>query len=662
MKRQTFGVLRIAELLFATMAFVALAPLANGSARQTEGASYPPSRSLSRELTAEARLAGTSGSRRGAEFVARVLKEAGWEVEVDPRQVMLSLPRRLAIAGFASAEARRPLFERRRSFDPDALPPGDVPPFNAWSRSGKLRAPVIDVGRGLRADFERLLEMGLDPDGCIALARYGGSYRGVKARLAEEFGCVGLLLFSDPEGDGDGAGTVWPAGPWKPDWAVQRGSIAPMARAPGDPSTPGWASPGEEGEVPRLSAEELAEALPKILCLPIPVREARELLSGLGRMSLGREASADKDQAHAALGPGPVEVELEIDQPRQLRRILNIHARLAGEGDLLVIAGNHRDAWVRGAHDAGSGTVALLRAAQRLGARARTGWRPKETLQLSFWDAEEQGLIGSTEWAEDHEQELRERCIAYINGDSVVSGAEFRGASGSPGLLGILRRALEDTPVLGDAGAKYKNLWQAWRAHLGDTPPSLGLAGSGSDYTVFLHHLGLPVLDITFAGSSGGQYHTSFDDFALVDRFIDPDWIGHETAGAFFAALLVRCAEAGFASFDEGEAAGSMARLVEANADWLGPLHAQALARAFDKLAADGRVRAGENRFYMQLEARDGLSGRSWFKNRLWAPGLETGYSSEALPSLRRAAQVSSAALAAETESLLRALHRLAGE
>ncbi|MCB9913563.1 MAG: M28 family peptidase [Planctomycetes bacterium] len=618
----------------------------------------PPSRELLRGLTARTRLAGTSGSWWGARYVQGVLEEAGWTVELDPREVLLSLPRALELQAFEDDQADAPFLATRHTWDPNAAPPRDLPPFNAWSASGTADAPLVDVGRGLRRDFERLRELGVDVRGCVAIARYGGSYRGVKARLAQEYGCAGLLLFSDPADDGAAKGAVWPDGPWKPDWAAQRGSISPLAKAPGDPSTPGWPSPAPGVAAPRLAQAELDAALPRLPCMPVPARDALALLARLDEVTVvGDDGTTHPER----LGPGPVHVRLTVDAPRELRTIVNVHARLAGAGDLVVVAGNHRDAWVRGAHDAGGGTVALLRAAQRLGERAATGWRPAQTLQLSFWDAEESGLVGSTEWAEGEAQALQERCIAYVNADTAVSGAQFRGASGTPGLLATLEAALAATPVLGArADGAPANLLDDWRAALGDARPALGLPGSGSDYTVFLHHLGVPVLDVGFTGSGGGQYHTAFDDFAVVDRFLDPQWLGHETAGLFVANLLVELAERGFASFDEAQAARRLAEVARGEAAWLGEAESARLAQAFEAVAAAPRVRAGSARFYQRLAARDGLEGRRWFKNRLWAPGLDTGYASETFPSLRRALEEGPAALAAELDSLVAALDALA--
>ncbi|MDP6954858.1 MAG: M28 family peptidase [Planctomycetota bacterium] len=648
--------------------------VACGLALQAFPQGEPPARGLALDLTGTARLAGTSGSAWGARHLSRVLRAAGWEVEIESREVLLSLPRRLELAAFGDGETDAPFLTRIDRFDPDAIPPGDVPPFNAWSASGEVRARLVDVGRGLRGDYERLQQAGVDVRGCIALARYGGSYRGVKLDLATGFGCVGLLLFSDPA---ENHGASWPAGPFKPSWAVQRGSVSPMGRSPGDPSTPGFASPlcaarpggttqsmvssGEQadeaawcGEGPadsgpssraRLSPREVDRVLPTLPCLPVGWGTALEL----------------KEQLENGVGPGPAQVFLSIDQPRDLRVIHNVIARLPGSApggkaaSGVILAGNHRDAWVRGAQDAGSGTVSLLRAAQRLGERYASGWRPARTIQMCFWDGEESGLIGSTEWAEGHADWVRENALVYINCDAVVSGFEFN-ASGSPGLLGSLRTSLEAVQQPdGD------NLWDRWSR---DGEPELGLPGSGSDFAVFLHHLSVPVLDIHFGGNQGGQYHTLFDDFTQMDRHLDPGWVGHELAGLFLATLLADYAERGAGLFDEAEAAADMAERARGCGQWLGEEQALELASAFDGLAqaargggppppVPGRAAAP---FLAELALEAGLAGRPWFVNRLWTPGLETGYSAETFPSLRNAVRRDT--VAAELADLIEALER----
>lgn len=614
----------------------------------------PRARELHRALTAQPRLAGTSGSLWGARTVARVLTAAGWQVEVETRQVLLSLPRRLALEAFEERGVRRAFLSRRWRFDPDAKPPGDLPPFNAWTASGEVRAPLVDVGRGLRADYERLAAAGVEVRGAIAFARYGGAYRGVKVSLAAEHGCVGVLLVNDPADDGAAKGPVWPAGPWKPAQEVQRGSILPLAAAPGDPSTPGWPSPrlGEQAE--RLAGEALRARLPRLLCLPVPWSLAGELRARLAPRVL------EPGGEELPVGPGPLEVRLAIDAPIELRAIRNVIATLRGASEDFVLAGNHRDAWVRGGVDAGSGTVTLLRAAERLGERARAGWAPAATIRLAFWDAEESGLIGSTEWGEAHADELVRHLIAYVNCDAVVGGPQFHGASGTPGLRALLEEAASRVPSASGAGT----LLEEWSRAADESGRRLDLPGSGSDHAVFLHHLGLPVLDIGFRGRPGGEYHTAFDDHPYVDRFRDPTWQAHETAGRLVAELLALAAERAAAAFDERAAARRYAALAREQTPWLGAERAGRLAAAFERLAAAaaGAPALGEGRLLRRLAAPEGLPGRPWFRNRLWAPGVESGYGAETFPTLRQAAGQGEEALEAELADLVGAIDALADE
>ncbi len=626
----------------------------------------PPSRALLLELTRSSRLAGTCGSRTAAEFVARELERAGFTAEIDEREVLLGLPRSIEIEILRSAADPQPLASRHETFDPDAVPPLDVPKCLGWSKSGTARGPAVDAGYGTEADYRRLEAAGIDLHGTIALARYGRCYRGIKVELGAKHGCAAVLLFSDPADDGAAKGAVWPEGPWKPDWDAQRGSVSPMGRAPGDPSTPGWASPHPgDAHARRLTPSEWDAGLPTIPCTAIGAREAQLVLASLATRTLQDDKGASTTRA---VGPGPVAVRLSIEQPRELRTIRNVIGRLAGSDERTVIAGNHRDAWVRGANDAGSGTVALLRAAQILGARAKAGWKPKNTITLGFWDAEEWGLIGSTEWGEANGAWLATHTLAYINADTAVSGQEFHGLSGTPGLLGVVRAVCERTaPIAAPEGAT--NLWEEWKARA-KGEPAFDLPGSGSDFAVFLHHLSLPVLDFGLGGAHGGQYHTTFDDFACVERFIDPGFRGHELAGTFLADLLSEIAERGTQCFDASEAAQSFAALARAagteakdGTSWLGQERAARLAGAFDELAAAlGTPAARGRNLYPALAAPEGVPQRAWYKNRLWAPALENGYASETFPTLRAAARVDAAALDRELEALIAAVHTLLPE
>ena len=620
----------------------------------------PPSRALLLELTRSSRLAGTSGSKTGADFVAGVLKQAGFEVEIDEREVLLGLPRSIALTLYGGPAETQPLAEHHESFDPDAVPPLDIPKSLGWAKSGSARGPVVDAGYGTRADFERLKQAGVELRGTVALVRYGRCYRGVKVDLAAQYGCSAALLFSDPSDDGATKGPVWPAGPWKPDWDAQRGSIAPIGSVPGDPSTPGWASPRPgEKSARRLSPAEYEAQLPQIPAIPIGARDAALLASKLATRTIKDEKGASVARP---IGPGPALAQLVLEQPRDLRTIRSVTGRLAGLDEDTVLAGAHRDAWVRGANDDGSGTVVLLRTAQLLAERTRSGWKPRNSIQLAFWDAEEWGMIGSTEWGEARGAWLGTHLLAYVNCDTTVSGLEFGGFSGTPGMLAVARAVAERHPSVAHLEGAA-NLWEEWKLRA-KGEPDLGLPGSGSDFAVFLHHLSLPVLDFGFGGAHGGQYHTTFDDFTCVERFIDPGFVGHEAAAQVCADLLGELAERGRGSFDAAEAARTLAAVArkagtetrEGEA-WLGSERAEKLAGAFDELARvlqDSPARA--RNLYPALAAPAGLPGRTWFKNRLWAPDLENGYASESFPTLRLAAKTSPAALEAELAILVAAV------
>ncbi len=620
--------------------------------------SEPRSRTLARELSASTRLAGTCGTLWGAELTAREFERAGFSVELESHEVELSYPRRISLEIFADHAADHehgaPISARLERFDPDALPPGDVPLYNAWAKSGDVRGAVVDAGFALRADFERLKSLGVDVHGKVVIARYGKAYRGCKVELAAEFGAAAVLLFTDPSEDGAAKGDVWPKGPWKPDTDAQRGSILSIAHDPGDPSTPGTPSPkpGERGE--RLTGAALESVLPTIPCIPIGAREAKSILERLAKVG-------EKDES---IGPGPAEVRLVLDEPRELRTIVDVIATLRGASEDCVIAGAHRDAWVRGMDDDGAGVVTLIRAAEHLGQRAKSGWKPKNTIRIALWDAEEFGLIGSTEYGEAHADELKRHALLYINSDSGCGGFEVH-AGGTPGLLGLVQRTLED--IDDPSSEEPRNLWQQLSLKAPNGRPALGFPGSGSDFAVFLHHLSIPVLDVGFGGTSGGQYHTRFDDFEIVDRFLDPGWAAHELAGSTLAELLGRAADEGASLFDEAEAANTMAAMVRAAATeggehpWLGHDRGERLARAFDDFAQKITIQPKPStHFYADLAAQKGLPNRAWFVNRLWAPGVETGYSSETLPELRLASARGDNELDRALSSLIAAVEALA--
>lgn len=356
-------------------------------------------------------------------------------------------------------------------------------------------------------------------------------------------------------------------------------------------------------------------------------------------------ATPDGKTTMRTVGPGPAQAHVLLDQPRDMRTIRSVIATLPGESANCVIAGAHRDAWVRGANDDGSGVVAMIRAAQRLSERVKAGWKPANSIIIALWDAEEFGMIGSTEWAEAHAVWLKANCFAYVNSDTGVSGTHFRGASGTPGMLGVLRAALERVPAA-EAGADGapRTLWDDWLASLkSGEEPAIEPAGSGSDFAVFLHHLNRPVVDVSLSGNRGGQYHTTFDDFAFVERYLDPGFVGHELCGRLLDELLAEMADKGWASFDAFEAALALSKIAKNPRNlmrtgdkkpWLGIEQAYEISKAFEDVAGICRD-APHTTLYELLAFDDGIPGREWYTNPVWAPGLEDGYGSEFFPVLR---------------------------
>jgi N-acetylated-alpha-linked acidic dipeptidase len=416
-----------------------------------------------------------------------------------------------------------------------------------------------------------------------------------------------------------------------------------------------------------LSQAELEDALPKIPCTPIGWAEAEMIQAHL---QLRDMMGAEGHDVQTPIGPGPALVHLVVDQPRDLRTIRNVIATLPGASEDCVIAGAHRDAWVRGANDDGSGVVCMIRAAQRLAEKVKSGWKPANTIMIALWDAEEFGMIGSTEWAEAHADMITQHCFAYVNSDTGCSGTHFRGASGTPGLLRVLKTALERVPTPEPRkDGEPKNLWEDWGTALKPGEPTeIEPAGSGSDFVAFLHHLSRPVVDISLSGNRGGQYHTSFDDFAMVERYLDPGFVGHEMCGQLIAELLLELdAQGPRKSFDSHEAMAALAALARKtgtlkdpgeSTPWLGGVRAERIARALEQMGnsvtldpsrpsemgdptSNTLVPHGmpELRCYEELALDGGIAGRSWFRNPIWTPGLEDGYGSEYFPELRAAAK-----------------------
>ncbi len=410
-----------------------------------------------RILTQAPHMAGTPEDKATADYVAQKFRDAGLETEIVEYRVWMNYPAEVSVDVTAPAGVTMHGPARERvSADPYQDDPRVVMPFNSMSPSGDVEAEVVYANYGTPDDFQKLEQMKIDVRGKLILVRYGQNFRGVKAFVAQEHGAAGVLIYSDPADDGWRHGDKYPQGPWRPDTGVQRGSIGYMFQFPGDPTTPGIASLPSLPDSKRTPPEQSAQ-LPKIPTTPISYADAWPILEHLGGPDSPRDWQGSLPFTYH-VGPGPVTVKMHLKQDYQLRTIWDVIGRIRGSqlADELVVAGNHRDAWVYGAVDPNSGTAAMLESIHGIGELLKSGWKPKRTIIFGSWDAEEEGLIGSTEWGEQHEAELA-NAVAYFNMDVAVSGSKF-GASSVPTLKQFLREVTKVVP-----GPKGGMLYDDWR-------------------------------------------------------------------------------------------------------------------------------------------------------------------------------------------------------
>ncbi|HKP38972.1 MAG TPA: M28 family metallopeptidase, partial [Pyrinomonadaceae bacterium] len=523
--------------------------------------------------------------------------------------------------------------------------------------------------------------------GKIAIARYGNSFRGVKAKVAEDNGAVALIIYSDPADDGYTQGDVYPKGPWRPESAAQRGSVQYLFIHPGDPLTPGTpAIPG----TPRLRKEE-ATNLPHIPVQPISYGDARRLLQPLrGPLRPNDGFQGGLPFPYHVGGTNDVRVHLKTNIEFVTKTIWNVITRIDGavEKDRWVVLGNHRDAWVFGAVDPNSGTTAMIELGRALGQLIKSGWKPRRSIVLGSWDAEEQGLIGSTEWVEENAAELKEKAVAYLNMDAAVSGPYF-GAASVPSLWKLTYAAARDVR---DPKTR-KSVYEAWRDRAWETTaqsnrydangnekpapaPRIGALGSGSDYTPFLQHLGIPSLDMGFGGDYG-VYHSAYDSFYWMAHFGDPTFQYHVAAAQIWGTVTLRLADSSALPFDYTDYANQLRDFVNetarlANQKKFASFDARPLMKAADdfhdeaekthkrRIELEGQEPSQQSAERLRrindaliqterafIDAR-GLRGRSWFRHQIYAPGFYTGYAALPLPDLRQAIEDGRAADAAE--------------
>ena len=620
-------------------------------------------------LTSAPHLAGTEASRSIAEHLRDKLRSYGFDSEIAAYKVWLPMPVKLELEmtepeKMALARPEEPIAEDAATNDPRA-----VPGMHGYSAPGDVTAPVVYVNYGLPDDYNKLAEIGVKVEGKIALARYGNSYRGVKVLVAEEHKCAALILYSDPADDGYVQGDPVPKGPWRPMSGIQRGSVLYIFRYPGDPLSPGKPMTDSRAS----TAVEGAFSLPRIPSLPISAKDAQELLSRLDgpRVPKGWQGGMPFTY-HTGPGRAVAHLQVEMDAQNPVRTLYDVIGKLRGKtDDEWVVAGNHHDAWVRGAVDPGSGTASMLEAARSLGTLAKDGWKPRRTIVVCFWDGEEFGLLGSTAWVEDHETELKRKAAVYVNVDMGVAGPNF-GGSGTPSLAQVVRDAAREVKDPKTGGSVFE-AWQHQRKEKGgraeaapevmktEAAPEMGVLGSGSDYTPFFQHEGIPSLDMGFAGEYG-VYHSMYDDFFWMKHFGDPNFVYHAAMGRIAGLTTLRMAEADVLPFDYvayANAVENAEKQLEAAAKTQGaPLEFGGLRAAVAgmKDAATNAQRAAEaasvngceraacerlNRALVEVEqallAPGGLGGRPWYRHTIYAPGTYTGYAAVVLPGVREA-------------------------
>ena len=627
-------------------------------------------RATDQKLSSQPHLAGTLASKQTAEWILAQLRQYGLDANIETFEALLPTPQERVLEMTAPTHFRAKLQEPMVAADPDSANPDIVPPYNAYSGDGDVTAPLVYANYGLPADYDTLKERGIDVRGKIVIVRYGEAFRGVKPRVAYEHGAVGCIIYSDPRDDGYYQGDSFPKGPYRPADGVQRGSVLDLGVEPGDPLSPGWASePGSK----RLSVAE-ATTIQQIPVLPISYADATPLLSALdGPVAPAAWRGALPFTYH--LGPGAT-VHLKVTMNNATRPLYNVIARIPGSEfpDEWILFGNHHDAWVDGADDPLSGAASLLETARTLAELARKGWKPKRTVMFAFWDGEEFGLVGSTEWMEKHADELNKKLAIYINSDSTGKGT--LSAGGSPALEDAMKDVLREVrdPASG------KSLLDEYLAKIAKSKPKeqaefhLAPLGSGSDFTPFLQHLGVASLNIGFDNESGGGvYHSAYDDFYWYSRFEDTDFAYGRALSQMTSTLGVRLADAPLLPFEFTRLATSVttwlneishlktkdkmnfdavtkadAKLAQAATE-LSKARDHAAAKLAgapaDKLAAIDLLLMDSER---DLTLDPGLPGRAWYRNRIYAPGRYTGYAVKTLPGIREAVEADKPAEAAE--------------
>lgn len=652
-----------------------------------------------KRLSARPHYLGSPYNRDNARFIADKFKSWGYKTEIEEFEVLFPTPKTRIVEMTAPEKFTLKLNEPALKEDATSSQQKEqLPTYNAYSIDGDVRGPLVYVNYGTPADYEELDRRGIDVKGKIVISRYGGSWRGIKPKVAAERGAIGCLIYSDPRNDGFYQGDVYPKGAWRSENGVQRGSVMDMPLFPGDPLTKGVGATKNAKRIDRRDAPTLT----KIPVLPISYADALPLLRNL-------DGAVVPDAWRGGLpvtyhfGGGTPTVRMKLEFNWEMKAIYNVVAKMQGSErpDQWIIRGNHHDAWVNGASDPISGMVAEMEEARAIAELAKTGWKPKRTIVYAAWDAEEQGLIGSTEWVEANADELRKKAAVYINTDS--NGRGFLGMAGSHTLEKFINEVGRD---IADPQTRM-SVWERARAQqivTGSAPQRaeatsradlrIGALGSGSDYTPFLQHLGIASLNIGFGGESGGgSYHSIYDSFDHYTRFGDPGFAYGVALAKVGGHAVLRLANADalpfeFTNFADtvGQYVNEVTRLTDTMREDTKTMNQmissgmwQAVQDPKENLATPAlkddvpqidfeplrsslnRLRESANYYQRASSGRqpsaaaqktldeilykteraltrtEGLPRRDWFRHQIYAPGFYTGYGVKTLPGVREA-------------------------
>lgn len=647
-------------------------------------------------LAARPHHVGSLYGKQNAEFMLRLFRSWGYDAQIEEFHVLFPTPKTRILEMTAPEKFTAKLEEPALKEDATSNQKDEqLPTYNAYSIDGDVTGQLVYVNYGVPRDYDELERRGIDVKGKIVIARYGGSWRGIKPKVAAERGAIGCLIYSDPRDDGYYQGDVYPKGAYRNEWGAQRGSVADMPTYPGDPLTPGI---GATKDAKRLAIKD-APTLTKIPVMPISYSDALPLLKNMGG-PVAPESWRGALPITYHLGAGAATVRLKLEFNWDIKPAYNVIAKMKGSEspDQWVIRGNHHDAWVNGADDPISGAVALMEEARAVSELAKTGWKPKRTIIYCLWDAEEPGLLGSTEWAELHAEELKNKAVVYINSDS--NGRGFLGVGGSHTLEKFINEVGREVT---DPQKKISVSDRARAARImsGNTEARdrydlrIGALGSGSDYTPFLQHLGISSLNIGFGGEDGGgSYHSIYDSFDHYTRFADPNFdygialaqVGGRTTLRFanadvlpfeftnftdtvsnYLREVVRLSDEVREEIREKNRRindGTFDAVFDPTQTFVMPktelpapfLNFSPLQNSFARLQDGTRkyqmammqkgMPSGANKMQLNeilmkveraMTTANGLPRRSWFRHQIYAPGFYTGYGVKTLPAVREA-------------------------